>query len=462
MASTSSGAVQRPVSSLGGNFTPHRPLWRRPAVLIGLVLALLLTAGGWALWSFLGDDSPKPGKKAGDQAGSAGSVAWWAKARTKPDDKVAQSLGTWTTSTLVVKAEPDVVTAYDIRTGEKKWSFLLTGSLCAASRDTEGNVAVVAVMFGSHCLNLKAIDLRDGHRVWDELLVEEKDAGDNLDPDKWGKSGPKLAVHDGHVYTAWKDGEQTRSLADGKRVDQQKQNACEWADAAGGKQLIAITYCGDREIKIRSLDPRKLDKPRWSTSLKRNDGFVSVISTDPLVLSQSPGTGGDDSRYDFVVLDPQSGKEKTRVPYNSYWRLGECFLSTSGCTGALADKDALYVAGQGVTMAYDLTTGKERWTYKGDANRVAIPVAVRKGQLATFIPATPDRPGRTAYVSAATGKEVRTVDHSDNERDRKNEAVMGKAPGAPRLVNDRLLLTNDGPIGSEDDGTIFAISAPDA
>ncbi|MEU1825304.1 outer membrane protein assembly factor BamB family protein [Streptomyces abikoensis] len=455
-------STPRPVSSLGGNFAPHRPPWRRPAVLIGLVVVLLLAAGGWALWSFTDDGRSKPKDPNGaSHAPGAGTVAWLAEARVKPDEGMRQALGTWFTSTLVVKAEPDVVTAYDIKTGEKKWSFLLTGSLCAASRESEGNVAVVAVMFGNHCMNLKAIDLRDGHRVWNELLMDEKEAGDNLDPKKWGKSGPRLALHDGHVYTTWKDGEQTRNLSDGKRVDQRKQDACEWADTAGGKQLIAITYCGESEIKLRSLDPKKLDKPKWSSSLKRNDGFVSVISTDPLVLSQSPGKGGQDNRYDFVVLDPATGKEKTRVAYNGFWRLGSCFLSTSGCTGALVDKDSLYVAGQGVTMAYDLTTGRERWTYKSDANRVTVPTAVHDGELATYVPATAERRGRLDYVSTADGKVARVVEHSDREKDRKNESMMAKVT-FPRLVNGRLLLINDGGVGSDGDGMILAISAPDA
>lgn len=457
-------ATPRPVSSLGGNFTPRRPPWRKPAVLIGLAVVLLLAAGGWAVWSVTNGDPSKP-KGADDaaHAPAAGSVAWLAEARVKPDEGMRQALGTWFTSTLVVKAEPDVVTAYDIKTGEKKWSFLLTGTLCAASRESEGNVAVIAAMFGNHCMNLKAIDLRDGHRVWDELLMDEKDAGDSLDPKKWGKSGPHLALHDGHVYTTWKDGEQTRGLSDGKRVDQRKQDACEWADAAGGKQLIAITYCGQSEIKLRSLDPKKLDKPKWSSSLKRNDGFVSVISTDPLVLSQSPGQGGEGNRYDFVVLDPATGKEKTRVAYNSYWRLGACFLSTSGCTGALADKgsNSLYVAGQGVTMAYDLTTGKERWTYKSDANRVTVPTAVRDGKLATYVPASAERRGRLDYVSTADGKVARVVEHSDREKDRKIESMMAKVT-FPRLVNGRLLLIVDGEVGSDEDGMILAIGASDA
>ncbi|MEU8583539.1 PQQ-binding-like beta-propeller repeat protein [Streptomyces abikoensis] len=452
------------MSSLGGNFTPRRPPWRRPAVLIGLVIVLLLAAGGWALWSFLGAGSSKPkGPDDAAHAPAAGTVAWQAEARVKPDEGMREALGTWFTSSLVVKAEPDVVTAYDIKSGEKKWSFLLTGTLCAASRESEGDVAVIAAMFGNHCMNLKAIDLRDGHRVWDELLMEEKDAGDNLDPKKWGKSGPRLALYDGHVYTTWKDGEQTRRLSDGKRVDQRKQDACEWADTTGGKRLISITYCGESEIKLRSLDPAKLDKPKWSSSLKRNDGFVSVISTDPLVLSQSPGKGGQDNRYDFVVLDPETGKEKTRVVYNSYWRLGACFLSTSGCTGALADKDSnsLYVAGQGVTMAYDLTTGKERWTYKSDANRVTVPTAVRDGKLATYVPATAERRGRLDYVSTIDGKVARVVEHSDRDEDRKNESKMAKVT-FPRLVNGRLLLVVDGGVASDEDGVILAISAPDA
>ncbi|MEV4439754.1 PQQ-binding-like beta-propeller repeat protein [Streptomyces sp. NPDC049577] len=433
---------------------------RRKALLIGLVLALLLGAGGWALWSFTGGGSPGGGKQTADGKNPApGSVAWKAEARTAPDQKFTKAMGTWFTSSLVVKAEPDMVTAYDIKTGRKKWSFILTGRLCAASRESEGDVVVVAAMFGKSCIDLKAIDLRDGHRLWNELLVEEREADDHLNPDKWGKAEPRLSLNAGHVYMTWAEGSQTRRLSDGKRVAQEKHAPCEWSDAAGGDRLIAVDYCGTRDITVRSLDPANLAKPRWTTTLPRNDGFVSIISTSPLVLTQSPGKGGPDDRYDFVVLDPAGGREKTRIAYNGYWRLGPCFLSTSGCTGALTDKNSLYVAGQGVTMAYDLSTGRPRWTYKADANRVTIPVAVHDGQVAAYTTATPQRPGRTTFVSASDGKARRTVEHSDRETDRKNEAMMAKVTGFPRLRDDRLLLVNDGNVPDRS-GVVLAVAVP--
>ncbi|MEU7132701.1 PQQ-binding-like beta-propeller repeat protein [Streptomyces sp. NPDC046261] len=456
----SAAAVPPPPAPGSG---PGRPAWRKPA-LIALVLALVLAGGGWALWSFLGGDASRDGKPAAkEKKSAAGSVVWTADSRTKPDDKSMKSaLGTWFTSSLVVKAEPDMVTAYDIVTGEKKWSFLLKGSLCAASRESEGNVAVLAAEFGDGCLDLMAIDLRDGHRIWEELLVEEKEADDALKPRKWGKSGLELALNDRHVYATWTTGEQTRRLNDGKRVEQEKHDKCEMVDSAGGERLISVNYCGTRDITLRSLDPRKLDKPKWSRNLDRNEGFVTIVSTNPLVLTQAPGKGGRDSRYDFVVLDPDSGEEKARVAYNSYWMLGTCFLATSGCTGPLVDKgtNTLYVSGKGVTMAYNLADGKERWTHKADSNRYTMPLAVRNGQLAAYTVATSDRRGRMTYLDASTGKAVRTVEHSDADRDRRNEAMMSKIEGFPRLVGDRLLLVNDG--GFEDDqaGMIYAISAP--
>ncbi|MEV4435075.1 PQQ-binding-like beta-propeller repeat protein [Streptomyces sp. NPDC049585] len=442
----------------------RRRTWLKPA-LVGLALAVVLAAGGWAVWSFTGGPA-SGGSKGGGTGGkpAAGSVVWTAESRTKPDEKSMRSaLGTWFTDSLVVKAEPDMVTAYDIRTGEKKWSFLLAGSLCAASRESDGGTAVVSVEYEGVCARLMAFDLRDGKRKWEELLVDDKDEAEALKPDKWLKAALELAVHDGHLYATWGAGEQTRRLSDGKRVGSIKRKACEMVDSAGGARLIAITYCdfkSDGEITIRSLDPKNLDKPKWTTKLPRRDGFLSIISTNPLVLAQAPGKGGPDARYDFVVLDPDSGKEKTRVPYNSFWQLGSCFLADSGCTGVLADKDSLYVSGKGVTMAYDLATGKERWTYKADANRYTIPVAVHGGRVAAYTVATPERRGRIAYLDTATGKAVRTVEHSDTAKDRKNEAMMSRIDGFPRLVDDRLLLVNDGQFADEQAGMVLAISAP--
>ncbi|MEV5243212.1 PQQ-binding-like beta-propeller repeat protein [Streptomyces cinnamoneus] len=452
-------------SATGTSGAPRRPAWLKPA-LIGLALVVLLAGGGWAVWSFTGGASSGPDKPAAAREPAAGSVVWMADSRTKPDDKsVKEALGTWFTSTLVVKAEPDMVTAYEIKTGKKKWSFLLKGSLCAASRESEGDIAVIGTEFGGACVALMAFDLRDGHDLWEEFITEEKEAAEPLDPRKWKKAGLELALHDGHVYATWGAGEQTRRLADGKRADARKHDTCEMVDSAGGARLISINYCdfkADGKITIRSLDPKQLDKPKWTAELPRNDGFMTIISTNPLVLTQAPGKGGPGAGYDFIVLDPDTGKEKTRIPFNSYWLLGSCFLADSGCTGPLVDKDSLYVSGKGVTMAYDLATGKERWTFKADANRFTTPVGVRHGQVAAYTVATPDRRGRIAYLDAATGKVIRTVEHSDSDKDRKNEAMMNRIEGFPRLRNDRLLLVNDG--GFEDDqaGMVFAISAPDA
>ncbi|MEV0281532.1 PQQ-binding-like beta-propeller repeat protein [Streptomyces sp. NPDC050610] len=423
-------------------------------MLIAIAVVVLCACVGCAIWLF--DSRSNPAADADKSAAPrAGTIAWTAQARTKPSKGANTALGTWFTDSLVVKAEPDMLTAYDIKSGEKKWSFILSGTLCAASREADGNRVVIATLFGQVCTDVTAVDLRTGERSWEQSIATEEKAGPALTPAKWRKAPLAIAVHGGYAYLSWATGEESRSLVDGKRVSQQKRKACEMVNAAGGPELISTAYCGSTST-IRSLDPRDLRKPKWSSTMAKGTFASSIISTRPAVVMTSRDTGGAAA---FSVFDSATGHRGADIAANDFWQLGSCFLTATGCTGALVEGDILYVGGKGMGMAYSLTDGKSRWTYKSDTNRTTFPVAVAgdRGKVAFYTVPSSERPGRLSYVSVKTGSAVRTITHADATRAR--EATAQTHGGTVlRIAGDRLLVVDANDIPTEATDTILAIA----
>ncbi|MFE7116762.1 PQQ-binding-like beta-propeller repeat protein [Streptomyces sp. NPDC057654] len=423
-------------------------------MLLAIAVLVLCACVGCAVWLLPGRSHPAADADK-SAAPKAGTMAWAAEARTKPSEGSNTALGTWFTDSLVIKAEPDMVTAYDIKRGEKKWSFVLSGPLCAASREADGNRVVIATLFGKVCTDVTAIGLRTGERPWEQSIAAEEKAGPALTPAKWRKAPLAIALHGGYAYLSWATGEESRSLVDGKRVSQQKHKACEMVDAAGGPELIATAYCGGTST-IRSLDPRSLNKPKWSTPAAKGTFASSVIATRPVTVMTSRDTGGTAS---FGVFDPATGHRRTNIAANDFWQLGSCFLTATGCTGALVEGDTLYVGGKGMGMAYSLTDGKSRWTYKSDANRKTFPVTVSgdDDKVAFYVLPSSERPGRLSYVSVKTGSTVRTITHADTARAR--ESTMQTHGGtALRVVDDRLLMVDVNDIPTETTDMILAMA----
>ncbi|MFH8984509.1 outer membrane protein assembly factor BamB family protein [Streptomyces varsoviensis] len=429
---------------------------RRKPFVLALVFVLLLAAGGTAyfLTTGKGKDSEASAKQ-GEKGPAAGGLSWSAAARTTPVKGSNMALGTWFTDDTVVKAEPNTVTAYDLATGEKKWSFILADTLCAVSGNADADTAVIVTQFDGACTRPTAFDLRTGNRAWTkDLMADGERAGPELKPAKWQALAQlRVAVGGGYALLTWATGEQTFRLGDGKKMTSVKRKACGVTAAAGGKELLSATSCGGRG-EVRSLNPADPKRLKWKWTAPKGVWVRGILSTTPAVLQTDKDT---DASSELTVLAQANGREARRIPYGNDWALGSCLQGGEGCVGGLVSGDTFYVAGKGMTAAYSLNTGNELWVHKDDPNRKANPIAVRDGELVTYVQATAERPGHLSFVTAATGRTARKQELAMSIRKREY-AMESVRTATPYLRSGRFLLVADGMLDSEDDDVILAIA----
>ncbi|GHF55163.1 outer membrane protein assembly factor BamB family protein [Streptomyces morookaense] len=432
---------------------------RRTVWITGLVILLVLAAGGaYALWGRPG------GGTSPETAGSAaapGSLVWKKTPSTAPSKNSRNAWGTWFTQTTVVKAEPDTVTSYDIRTGERKWSLILPGTQCAASRDIDADRVLIALRYTDACDAMTVIDIRQGKTLWTQpivLLKADDPEMDNFRPDKW-PADMEVSVSQGHGLISWATGAHIVRLSDGQLVgDTGKQDACNDVGTAGGAQLLTQRFCGKRAT-LRSQNLKSLAKANWQWDGPEDQTISDILSTKPVVLLMSDAAGKNFGKpTQLIVLGDTDGKERTRIPLQHDHEVSYCTSSMSRCAEYLVAGDVVYVAGKGSTTAYDLSTGRERWTFKADENRLALPVSADDREVGIYVAATPEREGKLIRVTTRTGKEIRTTDNSPDLRTTEYQLAHSKS-AVPYLAEGRLLVVNEGLLESQDNDEIVAIGA---
>ncbi|MEU4210583.1 PQQ-binding-like beta-propeller repeat protein [Streptomyces sp. NPDC026206] len=428
---------------------------RRKAWVIGLLLLLLLAGGGaYAVWAGHEGDA-EPSAAHAPSAVAAGAQAWKKAARTEPSPSAKHASGTWFTRSTVVKAEPDMMTAYDLKTGTKQWSLVLDGVLCAASRDADADRVLIALKKSGTCDAMTVIDIRRGSRLYSQPIalhtIGDPDL-DNFRPDKW-QVEMEVAVSGGHGLITWATGAKVIRLGDGKTVGESPEKECRIVGAAGGAHLLTQRRCGQRTT-VRSQNPDAFDRPRWTWEGREGEDVAGVISTSPVVLLISVGQARP---LQVVALDGD-GKERSRIELRRDHETSACSSGMSKCPEYLVDGDTVYVARKGSTTAHDLANGREKWTYKADANRTAFPVAVQGGQLAVYVAGTPERVGELSRVSARTGEAVRTTRLADDLRT--TEWRLARKGAVAHLKEGLLLLVNEGVLDSVDTDVVVAVAAP--
>ncbi|WP_309053767.1 PQQ-binding-like beta-propeller repeat protein [Streptomyces sp.] len=129
------------------------------------------------------------------------------RVRETPYDKTAAAYGhrAWAVGDTVVRSRFDAVTAFDARTGERRWEHAVPGraEICATS-DAADSVALVGPMEpleaqeaagagdGEGCSTVAAIDLRNGRELWRTGRLPG--GGDPKDGDDVLATGAGLAV----------------------------------------------------------------------------------------------------------------------------------------------------------------------------------------------------------------------------------------------------------------------------
>ncbi|QDQ12710.1 PQQ-binding-like beta-propeller repeat protein [Streptomyces spectabilis] len=323
--------------------------------------------------------------------------------------------GSGRTDKLVVQALYDTVTAYRVRDGGKAWTLRLPDKVCDTPVDTApGGHVVLAYGNGTtsgsgKCNQLQQIDLRTGEKGWHREL-KEHDLSDSTSSVHLAMTGATVTVGQGDIAHGYR-------VRDGKRLFSSKRErtgACFLRDVAGGARLLYVESCAAGAPKahglVKNVDPKTGDV-RWRYRTRDGWSVDKVYSVDPLVLALR--NKDDYDKWGVVSVDGK-GRERAWIPldkgpyaYDMCEGAGDAGEGVQNCPGGAVGDGSLYLStepkdgtlGPNRVVAFDLATGKRRWT-----------AAVRGRQL-TVVRQTGDgkRSGVVVYVRAQAGQTGRTV-----------------------------------------------------
>ncbi|MFE5480955.1 PQQ-binding-like beta-propeller repeat protein [Streptomyces sp. NPDC056527] len=408
-----------------GDTRPGRERWlssregtRRLRHLVAAVAALVvgLTAGCSAL-------------------GGSMRVVWDA-----PVDDNARDYGNgaWLVDDTLVRSRYDAVTAFDARSGDRRWEYAPPGQdhVCAVGRRTAGSVVLLARgdrgPGGQGCATVAALDLTTGRELW-HVRRAPADLTESL-TDMVAAGGGLAVLRDGDDRWVLETIRPAVQGSDALRAFDLLTGAPRWKAAvpagcvpervaAGERQVLAVLTCGRTELRLAAFD--KADgKAQWSAPLggrptPGTDAEVTLLSTDPVVV-QVGGTvqGGLPGAY---LAFGEDGTPLSRIEST-----GGHGTSQSHRPGVVAVADGrLYAAAEtkrgkeyvNRVVAFDLLKGTEVWRSDLTAGRGFLALEAAGGRVTALVRMLARRHDDTdelLVLDAATGNEQAT---SDTEAD---------------------------------------------
>ncbi|MEU0952576.1 PQQ-binding-like beta-propeller repeat protein [Streptomyces niveus] len=283
--------------------------------------------------------------------------------------------GAWLTSKAYVTGTADGVTGYVPATGKELWSIPLSGRICAASR-TQTTAGYVAVAYAegrdvdSRCTDVAVIDLNKGTASWQATLPKGTTKGLRM----------SVAVSGDTVAVGW-PGEELRGESVGYRISTGKKlwsappSGCALEEQAGGAELVTISVCG-RDSEIGKRDP-ETGKLSWRSTAPKGTTDAWIVSASPLVVALNTDQTGYQSGADRLVSLSEGGcvqatwethEEDPKTKRARY--VAGCGYTQPGCGAVVVSDSTLYMAtladvsDANKIIAFDVKTGKEKWSYK--------------------------------------------------------------------------------------------------
>ncbi|MFG2342037.1 PQQ-binding-like beta-propeller repeat protein [Streptomyces yangpuensis] len=342
----------------------------------------------------------------------------------------------------VVRSRFDGVTAFDVRTGRKRWEFRIPGraDLCTISH-TEGAIALISygeagpekpgVAAGSSCGTLAALDVTTGRELWRTTRVPGSDAAVAGRITSGGGLGVILDGDDSPLTGARSSGSHAVRAFDlvtgAARWQAAVPEGCVTGKvAAGPRDVLAALSCAG-EVKLAAFAIAD-GKVRWMVPLDARRGVaeasVSFLSADPPVVWVKDRKQGG---VRAILTFGQDGRPQSRIddagPYGDLkWAAvaGEHVITAADYQGSQSTLKQL--------VAFDLATGRERW--REDLGNVdGFEDLYAQGNRVTVVTTSSKYDDRYYVYDAATG---------DEEDDR---GIRAYASGASVLHHKGLLIT---------------------
>ncbi|CAM5660338.1 PQQ-binding-like beta-propeller repeat protein [Streptomyces atroolivaceus] len=320
--------------------------------------------------------------------------------------------GAWVTSHSYVTGGLFSVVGYDLDSGKQTWKLPLDGDLCRASKDASSRGYVAVVLAGSKkpyskCTEVAVIDINHGRKVWQKTVASDSTATMGLDL--------SVAISESFAAVGWATDEAEESwgfaIDTGKTVWDSAPPGCDYEEYVGGSTMAGLAWCDDR-FAVSQRDPRT-GKPSRTVKLPEDLGYPYLASADPLVVASY--VGDEDNQLDANRLWTfnTDGSVKATIKVDDY--VPGCQSGTgTGCGAFVATQDTLYIGSDEEHLtsgnhlaAFDMSTGKRKWTVDGVGWSVTRPLRADDTGVIVFNHAGQNRDGSGVFhLAAADGKQT--------------------------------------------------------
>lgn len=333
---------------------------RRTAIVVSVVAAIALIAGGGVWYATTSGDgskdktAAKPGptyEKPKENVPKDPKAFFTTKAvqpKLPKGQTTWKAKGSWLTEKVYAKASVEAIVGVDATSGKQLWRLPKPGESCAGSPDVgKGNIAVVVTGakveddkgFKDACTEVTAFDVDTGEKLWSKSVTvgyEKKKTEFN----QVTISGETAAV--GGLY-----GGVAFDLRSGDVLWKPQQgDTCRDVGYGGGERLVAIRSCGDygsERFQVQLLDPAT-GKSKWTHKLPSGVRGPGVVSTRPVVVALDSGEISSSGATDVFAID-EKGKRHTRIALPDDKYMHECGTGSivQDCRGIVAGNGKLYV-----------------------------------------------------------------------------------------------------------------------
>ncbi|MFD4934854.1 PQQ-binding-like beta-propeller repeat protein [Streptomyces virginiae] len=420
---------------------------KKRTLLIAASVAAALVLGGVGYVAFSGEDkdrkpvaqepadakpSGSPSVDKGDGNGNGdGQQADLNSGRKQGEDRVlwlkttkidgpgmgVEAAGQWVVGDTVVKSLWRNLTGYAVTDGKEKWTLPFPAQICSVAPQTTAEGRTV-VMYrdgegeNTSCNQLRVVDLKTGKEVWSKEVPSEG-LFDNFTTPTLSMIGDTVTVNRGGTASAFRisNGDKlfANPLGDGCNPDSYE---------AGNGRMIALATCSDEDstAEVHGIDPVTGAKA-WAYRLPAKFKVTSIYSVNPTVID----IGDEKTKQRSIVVLGPDGKQTATLAGEGSFTVGcgdtGLFRSLVTCPSAVVDGSTLYLptaAGTRKTneiVAFDLTTGKDKWRVPAGDKRTLTPLTALNGRLIAYRKAEEEQGGEVLSVEATGGTPTALLRH---------------------------------------------------
>ncbi|WP_225800266.1 PQQ-binding-like beta-propeller repeat protein [Streptomyces sp. NK15101] len=268
---------------------------------------------------------------------------------------------TWLVGDIVVRSRVDGATAFDVRSGKKRWEYLVPdrAETCGSGADIAVGVALIAFREArpqeKGCVTVVAVDLADGRELWRTTGVSAAFLDDVV------TTGGGLGV--------LLDGGRLRAVDLRTGAPRWTAPLSKGCDPRGlglaPKQVVVALMCGTGAV-VAAFDPVN-GRTRWTVPVDARRGVdadaeLSVVSADPPTVRVHETDG--DGPGAVLAFGPD-GRARSRI--DAVGDYGQIFTAVveDGRLFALTGSGRGQSGPFGGIVAFDLATGGELWRKAG-------------------------------------------------------------------------------------------------